>query len=640
MLDIMRRQKRLKSILWLVILSLALGMLLFFVPGMNDSSGRRDTYAAIVDGRSIPMSDFIEKYSQMVKYYSRSSGRNLDAETLKALGLSRNVLDQLINGKVEEIMADRLGIDVTDAEVQNAIETNPGLQEQGRFIGIEQYKARLASNDLSIAEFEKNVRLQILDRKLHNVFADSLGVNDRELKEEFSRTNQETQVSYVVLKKDDFKKRVKPAEADLQAYFETHKEAYNVKEKRRIQYLLIRTSQIAPGIKVSEQEIKQDWDKTPHPETVTAAHIMIRPTDPSKDAEAKASAENVLKMAKSGKDFGELAKTYSRDDSTKNKGGVLPVFSRGQGIVPKEFEDVVFSMKPNEIGLVRTVDGYHVIKLLKHDIPSFEASRSEILNRLQQAKAKEQAKLKAEEAAAAAQKQKDLVSIGKSLGEIAEIRETKPFGKEENAFQFDISEELKDEAFELKEVNAIGKTVEHTLGYAIPKLLEVQMARPGQFAESRPQVERDFVESKARDLMQAEAKKISEDAGKQGSLEKVAKELNWNVKTSQPFKYGGTPDQEIGANNPAFNSAAFELPVGGVSSPVALMDNIAVLQVKSRTPFDEAAFQKGKPQLKEKLVATKEEPYFQECLAKVLDELGKKGKIKINQSAYDEAPRY
>ncbi len=177
MLDIMRRKKRLKSILWLVIFSLALGMLLFFVPGMNDSKVTTDTSAATVDGRTIPMSDLIEKYSQMIKYYNKSSGRNLDPETLKALGLSRQVLDSLINGQVEEIIADRLGIEVTEAEVQNGIENYPALQDQGKFIGLERYKAILASNDISIAEFEKNIRLQALDKKLRSIFADSLGIS-------------------------------------------------------------------------------------------------------------------------------------------------------------------------------------------------------------------------------------------------------------------------------------------------------------------------------------------------------------------------------------------------------------------------------------------------------------------------------
>ena len=77
--------------------------------------------------------------------------------------------------------------------------------------------------------------------------------------------------------------------------------------------------------------------------------------------------------------------------------------------------------------------------------------------------------------------------------------------------------------------------------------------------------------------------------------------MGLSVKTSQPFNISGTPDAEIGANTP-FNRVAFDLQPGGVSAPVPLSENAAVLQVKSRSPFDEAAFQKGKAELKAKLL--------------------------------------
>ena len=84
-------------------------------------------------------------------------------------------------------------------------------------------------------------------------------------------------------------------------------------------------------------------------------------------------------------------------------------------------------------------------------------------------------------------------------------------------------------------------------------------------------------------------------------MEKAAKEMGLSTKASQPFNISGTPDAEIGANTP-FNRVAFDLPQGGVSSPVPLSENAAVLQVKSRSPFDETAFQQGKAELKAKLL--------------------------------------
>jgi peptidyl-prolyl cis-trans isomerase D len=638
MLDIMRRKKRLKFILWLVIFSLAIGMLMFFVPGANMGGGSAvDSSVATIDGHPISVKEAAESYSETISMYRQRYGDKIDVQTLKALGVGKQVLDSLVSRKVVEIIADRWGLKVTDAELQKTIEGMPGLQANGKFVGVDVYKQALASSGKNIENFENQLRADMLISKVQRIVTDSIQVSESELRDAFSRQKLETQVSYVLLKKEDFKKRVQPSESDLRAYFDGHKDAYKIKEKRVIQYLLAPTAQIIPSITVSENEIKQQWDQMPHDETVTIAHILVKADAPSKDAEAKTTAERILKMAKSGKpSFADLAKSYSRDAASSNQGGVLQPFARGTGAVAKEVEDEAFKMNPNEVsGVIKTAEGYEIIKLLQHDKPSLENNRDSLINAVKLSKARELAKKKAEEAAGIAQKQKDLSQAGKNLGIATELKTSRPFSKDDNPYDFELSPALQTEAFELKEKNSIGKAVEHPQGYVVPKLIDVQIARQGDFAESRQQVEKDFAESKSQELATAEAIRISGEAGKQGGLEKVAKAANLSMKTTQPFKIDGTPDSEIGSN-PTFNSTAFDLQPGGVSGPIPLADNkVAVLQVKSRTPFDEAAFQKEKPQLQEQALAAKQAPYFEDYIARALDELEKARKIRIHPKAVE-----
>jgi peptidyl-prolyl cis-trans isomerase D len=634
MLDLMRRKKRLKIILWLVIFSLGLGMLLFFVPGMNMGSVVTDTSAATVDGEAILLQDFSEAYRTQVNRYTNRAKERIDPETLRNMGLPKQVLDGLISQKVVEITAKRLGIDVTPDEVRRAVETYPVFQENGKFFGIERYKAILAENSITITAFEEERRYAETLKKLQSIITDSLNVSDRELRDEFARENQQTVADYVILKKDDFSKSIKPAEAELRIYFDGHKDAYRIKEKRRAQYLLVPVAPIIPTIQVTDQEIRAEWDTMPHEETVEAAHILFRIADPSKEAEAKAKAESVLKQAKEGQDFAALAKKFSEDTGSAQNGGQLGPFQRGQGLV-KEFEDAAFSMKAGEIsGLVRSEYGFHIIKVSRHETPTLESSRVTLTGTVQLRKAQEIAKRKAEQAAAAAAKQKDLGLAVKDLGAAAELKETSPFKKDDNPFELGISEALKNAVFELKEIGSIGKTVEHPLGYAVPKLLEVQMPKAGDFALSRDQVEKDFIAFKSNELMQADAKKLSEEAAKQGSLEKAAKSMGIAVKVSQPFNFSTTPSPEIGSN-PTFNQAAFDLAPGGVSSPISLLDNMTVLQVKSRTPFDESGFQKKRGELKEKLLQSIRQPFFEDYIRKATEDLDKAGKIRINPKAVE-----
>jgi parvulin-like peptidyl-prolyl isomerase len=102
---------------------------------------------------------------------------------------------------------------------------------------------------------------------------------------------------------------------------------------------------------------------------VRASHILLLTQDPEthqplpadKKAEIKKKMEDILKQAKSGADFAELAKKYTEDPGSKETGGEY-TFPRGK--MQKEFEDTAFSLKTNEISdIIETTYGYHIIKL-------------------------------------------------------------------------------------------------------------------------------------------------------------------------------------------------------------------------------------------------------------------------------------
>ncbi len=636
MLDIMRRKKRLKAVLWLVIFALSLGMLLFFVPGQNIGVSSFDASAASVDGDDISMKDYYDTYRRMVENYSAQGKGRLDPETLKALGVDRQALDALISVRVIGYAARRLGVGVSPQEIREAVETNPNMQDRGQFIGVERYKALLAANNISVTQFEDGMRQMLLTNKVRDIISDSLQANDRELRDQYARENLETQVSFATLRREDLQKRIKPVDADLKAYFESHKDRYRIGEQRRAQYLLLPLAAVAQTMPVTQKEIEDEWSRQPKDETVDASHILFELKEPAKEAEVKAKAEEVLKRAKAGEDFAALAKKYSDDPGSKDNGGNLGPFSRGRLVKP--FEDVAFSLKPGEISdLVRTQYGFHIIKVLRHITPTLENSRLSIERNLQLNKASDLLKKKSSEAENLAQKEKDLSVVAKQLGIPAELKETAFLAKDANPAANGISSSLLDEIFKLKEINAVGKPADHPIGFAIPKLLDVRLPQPPEFTEARPRVEKDYVEDKSLELMKTEARQMADAAGQAGDLEKAAKKLGLPVKTSALFKRDGTPDADIGSSSD-FNTAAFETKVGGISGPIMLDSGrrAAVLQVKSRTPFEEAAYEKQKPELRERMLSMWRETYFQEYIRRVQDDLEKAGKIRVNPRAMEQ----
>lgn len=115
---------------------------------------------------------------------------------------------------------------------------------------------------------------------------------------------------------------------------------------------------------------------------VKVAHILFRTDDKADEAllaEQFNLAKEVRQRVLGGEDFAELAKVYSKDAGSAEKGGVLPFFV--QGMMAPEFEDGAFQLK--KIGEVsepiKTDFGYHLIKLLdKQERLSFEEEKEAI----------------------------------------------------------------------------------------------------------------------------------------------------------------------------------------------------------------------------------------------------------------------
>jgi len=124
------------------------------------------------------------------------------------------------------------------------------------------------------------------------------------------------------------------------------------------------SSQPAPSDAECREFYDQNPDKFKQDESVRASHILFR-VDENADAATKKKimdqAQAVLKEARGGADFGELAKKHSADGSSQ-QGGDLNFFTRGQMVPP--FDQAAFAMKPGQISdIVTTQFGYHIIKV-------------------------------------------------------------------------------------------------------------------------------------------------------------------------------------------------------------------------------------------------------------------------------------
>lgn len=149
-------------------------------------------------------------------------------------------------------------------------------------------------------------------------------------------------------------------------------EQYRAQLKEQLEKLRLVSMEVRSKIQVGESEIRSYYDS--HPElyqeedTFRARHIFFKSTDKTPPDEIKRTmktALSVLADAKSGRDFAELARTYSEDPAARKDGGDLGTFKKGE-MLP-ELEQTIRAMKPGDVSdLISTPLGLHIVKLEEH----------------------------------------------------------------------------------------------------------------------------------------------------------------------------------------------------------------------------------------------------------------------------------
>jgi foldase protein PrsA len=135
------------------------------------------------------------------------------------------------------------------------------------------------------------------------------------------------------------------------------------------------------GIEVTEKELKALYEKNFKVSEVKARHILVEDIEVAKD---------IIKKLDAGEDFAKLAKEHSIDPGSKEQGGELGFFPRGQ-MVP-EFEAAAFSLEKGKISdIVKSQHGFHIIEVLDTKTVPYEDVEYIVEKQLLTQKAKEQA---------------------------------------------------------------------------------------------------------------------------------------------------------------------------------------------------------------------------------------------------------
>lgn len=324
------------------------------------------TKIAYVNGELISGVEYQKAYRNLLEEFQRQYRGVWSESLLKSLDLKNRTLEVLISRKLVSQEARRIGLDVTEEELQAEIMGNPAFQSKGRF-DEGRYRSLLDNSRMKPEEYEASIAQELLQRKLEQFLTTFLPMSEKEVLDHYTFVNQKMKIGFVKFQPEAYKASVKIDKVAIEKSFEENKEQYRIPEKIKISYIVVDPEEFKEKIQVTEKQIKDYYEENlamfKEKKQVRARHILFKAGEDASAEEVKKAQEraaSVLARARQGEDFAGLVKGHSEGPGA-TEGGDLGYFSAGQ--MQKPFEDAAFRLKKGEISdLVRTSLGFHIIK--------------------------------------------------------------------------------------------------------------------------------------------------------------------------------------------------------------------------------------------------------------------------------------
>lgn len=295
---------------------------------------------------------------------------NVDPSMLNSPEVRESVLNDLIEQRVTLAHAFGSGMTVSDAELQKIIVGIEAFRDETGKFSAERYRQLLRGQGMTPVAFENQIRTSIVLEQVRSTYSGSGFVPDSVVERLLRIREQEREVSQVVFSPADYLRKVKISAEDVDKFYQENKNDFLIPERVTLEFLVLAQDALDRLVQVSEDEItryyQENIERFQSPEERSASHILIAVAAEASAEEkqkAKALADDIFGQVKtSPASFGELARRHSNDPGSAERGGDLGAFTRGMMV--KEFDDAVFSMKPGELaGPVQTQYGYHIIRL-------------------------------------------------------------------------------------------------------------------------------------------------------------------------------------------------------------------------------------------------------------------------------------
>lgn len=340
---------------WVAYLIVGLITIPFALFGINEYfTGASNVVVASINDNDITQEEFLSEFQPQQRRLQQNLAEKYDSEFDTVL--KQSVLNQMIDRRLLDNLAERLSYATTQGELNAIISMNDLFLEDGKF-SIDRYKQLLRLNGYTTKQYEEIKAKELTQNQIKYNLLDSAFVVPSQLERLKSLNDQQRQFNYIVLNANDYTEKVKVEEKSVKDYYSNQKESFFAPEQVKIEFVELTIDGVAKDVEVNDDELFNFYEdekaRFSTEEQRKAQHILL---------EDETTANKVYDLITQGADFAKLAGEYSQDPGSKDNGGDLGFFTKG--VMMPEFENQVFSMAVDELSApIKTEFGHHIIKL-------------------------------------------------------------------------------------------------------------------------------------------------------------------------------------------------------------------------------------------------------------------------------------
>ena len=638
--------RAMKVLFYIIIAACSVGMVVYLIPGLFSMGAPSEgTYAVVYphwysryfsSGAAVTQQQVEAAAQQAIQQQGPQYAGN--AEILKFF--EARVGTQLVEQQVLTQVAQQLGVHVSDDDVSNFLhqgQFGEALFPNGSYVGDDAYANFVATRfNMSVDQFQNEIKSVLATRRLEALITAPVSVSEPAVRAAYMKQNLKIKFDYAVITADSLRNQINPSDSQLEAWFKQNAARYAnaAPEERAISYFAFTTSDLSGGIpQPTQQQIEQYYNdhksQYMQPEEVDSRHILISvgpKATPQEVSAAQAKADSILKQLKNGANFAQMAKKYSEDPGSKDKGGELGFVQRGT-MVP-EFDNAIFTQPIGAMTIVKSQFGFHIVQVeARHT--AHEQALNEVLPEIQATLIQQQT------AAAESQYAQQLSSEAQKDGMAKtatahhlQLVTTPPLERQGTIAALPDSSQLLTKAFSANPA-APPQAATTGEGYAIFQVKSIVPAHAPTFVEWKSHVLSDYRDQQVPGLLDRKTKELANEAQSMNDLAKAAKAAGAKVETSDLVTASDqVPDLgQLGQAAPKL----FTLNVGNISGPINTTSVGVVAKIVDKQLPSPAEMAKNMDQTRDAMLQQQRDQAFDLFVSNMMNNYRQRGLIRMGK---------